>query len=411
MPIIKCNIDRRAIESGTKKQRELGSKITLVDPSGLRLAINSKSASWNYNYRKRGVDYYGKRYPQKTLRLGDTVSMSVNEARLHVEKIKAVVRNGGDPAEQIYIEAAQIRQQEYLRRPLSEWLQEYKLNALGDETRHKREEYMHARKGLAELNLLNTSPADLTARELRRLTLLHAEKQSTARHRFGAISRFLDYLLDEEVIVHNVAKDVSRQYKPKAPPARETFYDVAHLKQLWYPKKHLRQDYQRFVRFMIVCPLRMSEAAELTGKNIFLDHGELRLSSGETKNSESFTLPLPTLALIILSNGHIDNGLRCFQLSRKQTAPMVSWSYFNKKVRDATGVSNFNLHNFRRTFSSLISEHSDFSESLVDSLLNHKRSQTRQGVIRHYQHAKNVRQRREVMEWWNNFLEEEVVNA
>ena len=65
----------------------------------------------------------------------------------------------------------------------------------------------------------------------------------------------------------------------------------------------------------------------------------------------------------------------------------------------------------RRTFSSLMSEHSDFSESLVDSLLNHKRSATRQGVMRHYQHAKNLKQRREVMEWWCDFLEREVING
>ena len=97
MTNIKCHIDRRSIERATKQQRELGQKVILVDPSGLRLAINAKSASWNYNYRKRGVDYYGKRHPQRTLRLGDTVSMTPQEARLRVEEVKAEVRNGGDP--------------------------------------------------------------------------------------------------------------------------------------------------------------------------------------------------------------------------------------------------------------------------------------------------------------------------
>ena len=61
MPIIKCTIDRNAINKWTKHQRELGEKIILVDDDGLRLAINARSSSWNYNYRKRGVDYQGKR--------------------------------------------------------------------------------------------------------------------------------------------------------------------------------------------------------------------------------------------------------------------------------------------------------------------------------------------------------------
>ena len=89
MPIIKCYINRSAIEKATKQQRELKQKVILLDPSGLRLAVNSRSASWNYNYRKRGVDHQGKRHPQRTLRLGDALNMTPQEARLKVEKIKS----------------------------------------------------------------------------------------------------------------------------------------------------------------------------------------------------------------------------------------------------------------------------------------------------------------------------------
>ena len=98
MPIIKCTIDRRSIDKWTKHQRELGKKVILLDPSGLRLAINSRSSSWNFNYRKRGLDYNGKRHPQRTIRIGDSVNMSPQQAKLRVEELKADVRDGGDPA-------------------------------------------------------------------------------------------------------------------------------------------------------------------------------------------------------------------------------------------------------------------------------------------------------------------------
>ena len=61
----------------------------MVDDDGLRLAINARSSSWNYNYRKRGVDYQGKRHPQRTLRIGDPTTMLPNQARQRVEEIKA----------------------------------------------------------------------------------------------------------------------------------------------------------------------------------------------------------------------------------------------------------------------------------------------------------------------------------
>ena len=411
LSIIHCNIDRRAIEKATKQRKALGTKVTLVDPSGLRLAINAQSASWTYNYRRRGVDYYGKRHPQKTIKVGDPVTMTPQEARFRVEEIKAEVRAGGDPVHTIEQAKLKAEQADFKQRALSFWLETYRVAFLGDGSKHKNDEFMHARTALFELNLLEAPPQSISAKALRELVMLHEAKLSTGRHRFGALSRFLDFLVDEEVIEHNPARDLSRRHRPKTPQPRDTFYSIDELKKLWQPREKLSSNYLLFVRFMIACPLRMSEAANLTVNEVLLPEKEIRLSSSMTKNSESFSMPLTGLMIEQFNFDNSDNASRLFQLSSKVGQPMSAWSYFNKTVRVSTGVLEFNLHDLRRTFSSLMSEHSDFSESLVDSLLNHKRSATRQGVMRHYQHAKNLKQRREVMEWWCDFLEREVING
>ena len=90
---------------------------------------------------------------------------------------------------------------------------------------------------------------------------------------------------------------------------------------------------------------------------------------------------------------------------------MRSWSFFNKAVRRASGVDQFNLHHLRRTFATLMSEHSNFEESVIDAVLNHKRSATRAGVMRFYQHAKNIEKRRKVMDAWESFLLSEVIDS
>ena len=107
----------------------------------------------------------------------------------------------------------------------------------------------------------------------------------------------------------------------------------------------------------------MTEASELTTKNINLEALEIHLSADETKNRVAFTLPLPELAFNILDINKFNHGERIFQLSSIARSPMKSWSFFNKEVRKASGISNFNLHNLRRSFSSLISEHSEISET------------------------------------------------
>ena len=411
MSTIKCHIDRREIDKAIKLQRAKRSKITLVDPTGLRLAINNASASWNCNYRRRGVDLNGKRHPQRTLKLGDLSALTPNAARLKMEEIKAEVRNGGDPAKRIEIEKRKSREQEFKDRSLSVWLEEYRHNVLGTETKYKNTEFQHARLALQELNVFKSTASVLTVPVLRKLEAIHREKPATGRQRFGSLSRFIDFLVSEDVLPSNPAKNVPRWQRPKMPPPREVVYNLNELRQLWSPQCDIREDYLNFVRFMMLMPLRAGEAANLTNNNVFVDEKELRFSSQETKNDQYFVLPLTDLCLKLIDADNIKNKNKIFHLSSRENEPMKAWSYFNKKVREASDVAHFNLHNFRRTFSSLISEHSDFSESLVDSLLNHKRSQTRQGVLRHYQHAKNIKQRREVMDWWNNFLEEEVVNA
>jgi integrase len=154
----------------------------------------------------------------------------------------------------------------------------------------------------------------------------------------------------------------------------------------------------------------MTEAAELRGDNIFVDDQELRLSHHETKNNEAFTLPLTGIALDLINEVPAMKDARCFQLSSIEGGPMRSWSFFNKAIRRASGLDQFNLHHLRRTFATLMSEHSNFEESVIDAVLNHKRSATRSGVMRSYQHAKNIEKRRNVMNAWESFLLSEVID-
>ena len=58
-----------------------------------------------------------------------------------------------------------------------------------------------------------------------------------------------------------------------------------------------------------------------------------------------------------------------------------------------------------------MAENTDVSVSIIDSLLNHKQSATRSGVIRHYQQAKHLETRRSVMKEWGQLLEEWVGNS
>lgn len=404
---IHCKIDQRAIARYVKEQRALGDRITLSDTEcrGLKLAINNQSASWTYAYRKRGYMDGGKRYPQVTMKLGDPVTLSPVEARLETARIKSIVAAGGDPAVDARKAEADRRHAEAQKRTCAAWLHRYATDCLGDgSTKHQRDEITHVRLGLQELAVADSEPEIITARLLRDLIDQHADRPATARHRFGAMSRFLDYLLDEEAISNNPATSVSKRRRPKPPAPRTSFYGPEQLAQLWNATG-LKPVYLQFLRFMIATPLRASEGANLRWDQLDRGRAELRFAASETKNDEAFVMPLNSLSLDLLGQPDDASGLLVFQLSNVENGTMKSWSHFHSFVRVGSGLPQFKPHDLRRTFSTLMSEHTDVSETIVDSLLNHKQSATRSGVMRHYQHAKNLEKRRSAMTQWQRLLE------
>jgi integrase len=413
MSTIHLRIDKKAIEKAIKDQRSMSGRLYLADTDckGLRLAINSQTASWTYAYRKRGFDFGGTRFPMRTLKLGDVVTMTPTEARFAAEQVKALVRDGGDPAVELREAQRNRLNASDADRPTSWWLNIYVTSELGDDTRHKRYEASHVRLGLAELDIHSQPPASITEGHMKDLLQQHRDRPATARHRFGAMSRFLDFLQDQKVIQANPAQGVSKKRRPKPPAPRNTFYEVDVLNRLWNPEHPLKDVYLRYLRFLITTPLRAEEAAELKVEQVNASRMEISLSAAVTKNSEAFVMPLSTLAEQQLHIEHKTQGQRMFQLSSKDDQPMRSWSHFNASVRKSTGVQNFNLHDLRRTFSTLVAEHSEFGESLIDGLLNHKQSVTRSGAIRHYQMAKHLKRRREVMDWWGTFIQKEILHA
>ena len=404
---VSCKIDQRSIEKYIKEQRALGDRVTLSDQvcAGLKLVINRQSCSWTYAYRKRGYRDGGKRHPQRTMKLGDPVSMSPSEARLAAETIKAQVRAGEDPALATRTKERERKAEEARKRACAEWLKIYSAQQMQlGKTKYQRDELRNVRLALNELTLIEAYPAEITSKHIRDLSDLHHARPATGRHRLGAMSRFLDFLLDEEVIAANPVASVSKRRKPKPPPPRENYFTPEQLAALWNTEG-LKPNYLRYLRFMITSPLRASEAARLTWYQVDRDRSEVRLYAEDTKNSEHFVMPLSLIATqVVLGNEQVQSEL-VFPLSSVENAQMSSWSHFNRCVRTTSGIENFILHDLRRTFSTLMAEHTDVSESLIDSLLNHKQSATRGGVMRHYQKSQNLDKRRDVMAKWGRLLE------
>ncbi len=234
------------------------------DCRGLALIINPTTMTWIYAYRPRGTDpVTGRRWPNRTVTLGNPASHSPDDARAEANRIKGQAVAGGDPAAERKARAAdeQRKRGSTLRRLLADYarglprrpkMRGSGLPSLG----YVADEVAHTRQALADMKAEDMPAANLTDTEVRTL-LGVAGGVTTARKRFGALSRFLDWCQDAGHIQANPCALIARSRRPKAPQARSHYLTPAELARLWVAAGALREHVWRdLARFLIVVPCR-----------------------------------------------------------------------------------------------------------------------------------------------------------
>src|ERR1700687_499894 len=81
----------KATIDGAWRRRSSNHRLIVRDKDcrGLALIVNSTSMMWSYAYRPRGVDpRTGRRWPNKTVTLGNPATHSPDDARVETNRIK-----------------------------------------------------------------------------------------------------------------------------------------------------------------------------------------------------------------------------------------------------------------------------------------------------------------------------------
>jgi integrase len=405
---IKQDVIDRAVKA-QRAEKEPARRI-LVDAAcaGLRLVLNPGGTNaWTYTYRPRGRDEAGKRLKQRVMALGDTTTLTPGEARTAAEAAKAGVRNGKDPANErrTAMEAARLARLRQVT--VGEAAEQYKAAALGGSSLHHEREASHLALAIAEMDVADTPLTELTRADVFRLLNKHTGHPGVARHRFGALSRCLDWHVEHDALSVNPCSLVSRKYRPKRPPPRQRSYSAAEMQTLWQAADKLDETGRDYLRLMLLVPLRRNECAELTAASLDKGRGAIVLLGTLTKNGDAFTLPLSAAALEIVERriaalGRSGKG-RLFQFNSTGEA-MNAWGHLIDRVEAASGIAGFKWHDLRRTFNTELAEHSIGTADTVDACLNHRQSATRSGVRAAYNHASLTAQKASVMNSWGDLV-------
>lgn len=409
-------ITKLTIEAAWRR-RAPGLRLIVRDSGcrGLALIVNPTTMSWTYAYRPRGTDpYTGRRWPNRTVTIGNPASHSPEDARRGVNQIKGEAAAGGDPVASRKIKRAAERRKRGAT--LGRLLDEYeralpnrpKLRGAGLPTpKHVKEELMHARAAITMMTAEATPLAELDSASIRGMLAATAGRPATARARFGALSRFLDWCQDSGQIEVNPCALVARSRRPTAPEARSHYLTVEELAHLWRAAGKLRGPVWRdLARFLIAVPCRRGEAARLDWSHLDLAAAEWRQPARLTKNRDPHRLHLHPLALSILNARH--------EAAERRKAGLVFPAPESAKAVDTFtdlklalsargGVSGWTWHDFRRSFATSLGE-AGFPEAVADAVLNHRQSATRGGVLGVYQRASRWPEQVRAMQLWGRLL-------
>lgn len=413
-------ITKATIEAAWRR-RASGARLVIRDAEcrGLALVVNATGMSWVFSYKPRGIDpLTQKRFSSKSVTIGGAATHSPEQARSEANRAKDRAKGGSDPAaEKRERQAAETaRRAAVLDRLVETYATDLpkrpKMRGRGlPSASYVITELAHLRAAVTTMKAGQKPAADLGANDLRALLRAEAGRAAVARHRFGAISRFFDWCMDEGHVGANPCASVSKAKRPKPPAARRRYLTPEQAAQLWKATEKMEEAVHRDItRFLLVVPCRRNEAARMDWSQLDLDAATWDQPDKLTKNGDPHRFHLPVLALDVLRARHEaaskpQSGL-VFPAPKSKKA-LTTFSAMNTELDKLSGLTDWAWHDLRRTFATALGE-AGFPEAVADAVLNHRQAVTRGGVLGVYQHAERWGERKAAMEAWATVLSDAI---
>ncbi len=410
--LTKSTIDRAEVHAAPYViwDDELGGFGCKIFPSGKR--------SFVVRYRLRGSR---KRY-QPTL--GTYGMLTVAQARAQARAMLTAARFGQDPqAESNARRVREAAQASALTVP--KLVTQYVAAVNGGNATSKRLRGRAPAPGyvadtVVQLNRFTKAHGAQAAAAVTRDDVVHLlndyiRQPATHRRMHGAISRMYAWARKQGLLTGNPTADIDTT----SPPSRERVLSLDELARIWRAAETLEPLYSDTVKLMITTGQRRAEVSGMRWGEIDLARALWTLPAARTKARRQHVLPLPPLAVAVLlsrrmafRNAAVPDDMVLPTLSRDghRIAPISGWNWLKRELDRAAGMTDWRLHDFRRSIVTICAEHGA-EVAVLDSMLNHASSATRSGVIGTYQRATLIEPMRKVMALWDRLLSDKLQTA
>lgn len=267
-----------------------------------------------------------------------------------------------------------------------------------DEVKEKRKPRTHedyhriltTRFKFAGTKLSDITPQDVQAK-VRKLDYAPAEQQ----HAFVVVRAFLNWAHGKHYVNES---PMLRMKPPHSYKPRERILTDEELGKVWNAAGD--DNYGKIVKLLILTGQRLGEIAQLSPDMLHDDR--ITLPSWLTKNSREHTFPKLPLASGLLRDLP-NSGPILGVMVGEERKPFSAWSKNKAKLDTRSGVTNWTLHDLRRTTASGLAA-LGVSIPVVEKLLNHI-SGSFSGIVGVYQRHNFFSEMQDALTKWEEHLQ------
>ncbi|MFB1117187.1 tyrosine-type recombinase/integrase [Dickeya dadantii] len=350
---------------------------------------------WRLRYRFNGKS-------QKAT-LGEYPAFSLAEARLWREKCRSLIAHGVSPAQKKQEEKTKQKEPTTVEAFSKRWL----TDIIEKTTRQPRNVVRVINKDIipviGRIQLEELTTADVQT-VIDRIKLRGSDHVALLTR--NVLKRMLAYAISRGIIFNNPAAAIEARYIAQA-TSRDvalTPQEIGILLRGIYTSGMNRR-HKLALHLLILCMVRKSELIEATWDEINFVTTEWRIPAERMKMDNPHIVPLSGQALAMFEELKFLAGDSPYVFpSRNDYRHPISKTTLNAAVRTLNlNVQDFVIHDFRRTASTLLHEQG-YNSDWVEKCLAHKIS----GVRGVYNRAEYLRQRREMLQAWADFVDAQI---
>jgi len=214
----------------------------------------------------------------------------------------------------------------------------------------------------------------------------------------AVLSSLFGWAKGKRLVTANPCADLGR---PAEERSRDRVLDDKELCKVWLAAGELGHPHTGIVRLLILTGQRRNEIAHLRWNEIDLEDRALHVPAARTKNARAHDVPLSAQALAIIAGlPRLVGADHVFTVRRK---PLANFSHMKERLDEACGVTDWTLHDLRRTVASGL-QRLGVRLEVTDAGLNHSGGSTA-GIVGVYQRHDYATEKRDALQRWADHVD------